>query len=62
MMKILRRVDIGIVCAFCAAFALCSAPLFSPEAIAQTYPSKPIRIVVTSTPGSGQSCAMTGLR
>ena len=51
--KILRKVDIGVMGAFWAALALGSVAILSPEALAQTYPTKPIRLVVTSAPGSG---------
>ena len=53
MTKILRKVGIGVVSTFCAALVLGSITIFSPKALAQAYPTKPIRIVVASTPGSG---------
>lgn len=51
MIKILRKVNIGVMSAFGAAFVLVSVPLFSPTALAQTYPTKPIRIVIAGAPG-----------
>jgi tripartite-type tricarboxylate transporter receptor subunit TctC len=53
MFRHLRRAEIGVLCVTWAALALYSAALYPPVSIAQTYPAKPIRIIVTSTPGSG---------
>ena len=53
MRKILRKMEIDAACMICAAFVFCTAALSPPDAVAQTYPTKPIRIIVTSTPGSG---------
>lgn len=53
MTRILPKVGIGVGSTFCAALVLDSIGIFSPEALAQTYPARPIRIVVASTPGSG---------
>ena len=53
MIKILRKVDIGVMSAFCAALALGSVTIFPPEALAQTYPTKQIRLLVTTAPGAG---------
>lgn len=53
MTKILRKPGFGLWSTLFAASVLSAAAIFPTEAIAQTYPTKPIRIVVTSTPGSG---------
>jgi tripartite-type tricarboxylate transporter receptor subunit TctC len=53
MIKMLRKMNVGIMGAFCAAVALCSVTLCPQEAAAQAYPTKPIRIIVTSTAGAG---------
>lgn len=53
MLRILRRVHIGFMSAFCAALVMGSITLFSPEAFAQSFPTKPVRIVVTMAPGGG---------
>ena len=52
MIKIQCKVKISVISAFCGVLVLCSVTFFSSEALAQTYPTKPIRVVVTSTPGS----------
>jgi tripartite-type tricarboxylate transporter receptor subunit TctC len=51
MIKIPCRITIGVTRAFWAALALSSIAVFSQEALAQTYPNKPMRIVVGTTPG-----------
>ncbi len=51
MITILRKVDIRVMSAFGAALVLVSMPLFSPTALAEIYPAKPIRIVVAAAPG-----------
>jgi tripartite-type tricarboxylate transporter receptor subunit TctC len=53
MAKMLRNMNIGMMSAFCAALMLCSVTLWPGEAPAQSYPTKPIRIIVTSTAGAG---------
>lgn len=53
MIKILRKVHIGVMSFLGAALVLGSITFFSPEAFAQTYPAKPIRIVVPMAPGGG---------
>ena len=53
MTKILRRIGIAALSAFCPALVLCSLAIFPAGAVAQTYPTKPMRIVVTNAPGSG---------
>ena len=53
MRTILRKLEIGIACMAFAALTVYATAITSPDAIAQTYPTKPIRIIVTSTPGSG---------
>jgi tripartite-type tricarboxylate transporter receptor subunit TctC len=57
MAKILRNMNVGIMSAFCAALTLWSVTLCPPEALAQAYPTKPIRIIVTSTAGAGGDIA-----
>jgi hypothetical protein len=52
MTKILRNANAGMM-GFCAAFAVCLVALCPPEVSAQSYPTKPIRIIVTSTAGAG---------
>ncbi len=52
MTKILRKVNTGVVNAFCALLVLVSFASLSPEALAQTYPTKPIRIVIAGAAGS----------
>jgi tripartite-type tricarboxylate transporter receptor subunit TctC len=52
MIKILRRANIGVMITFCAAYVLGSITIFSLKALAQTYPIKPIRILVANAPGS----------
>src|SRR4051794_22328799 len=41
----------GAINAFCASLVLGSVATLSPEALAQTYPGKPIRIVIAGAPG-----------
>ena len=53
MIKILHKVNIVVMSAFCAALVLSSVVIFPTDALAQTYPTKPIRIIVTSTAGAG---------
>ncbi len=53
MVKMLRSMKVGMMSAFCAALTLCSVTFCPPEALAQAYPTKPIRIIVTSTAGAG---------
>ena len=53
MTKILHKVKIAVISASCGALGLGSGAIFSTEALAQAYPTKPIRIVVTSASGSG---------
>jgi tripartite-type tricarboxylate transporter receptor subunit TctC len=53
MMKILRKLNVGVMSSFCATFALGSIAIFPPESFAQTYPTKPIRVVVAMAPGAG---------
>ena len=53
IIKMLRNMNVRIMSAFCAALALWSIILCPPEALAQAYPTKPIRIIVTSTAGAG---------
>ena len=53
MKKILRKIDIDALSAFCSVLMLCSAAVFPVEAVGQTYPTKPLRMVVTNAPGSG---------
>jgi tripartite-type tricarboxylate transporter receptor subunit TctC len=53
MIKILRNANAGMVSACCATFALGLITLCPPEVSAQSYPTKPIRIIVTSTAGAG---------
>jgi tripartite-type tricarboxylate transporter receptor subunit TctC len=53
MAKILRKMNVGMMSALCAAFALCLISICPQEALAQAYPTKPIRIIVTSTAGAG---------
>lgn len=51
MIEIPRDVEIRDMGAFGAALALASVTLFSAAALAQTYPTRPIRIVVAAAPG-----------
>jgi tripartite-type tricarboxylate transporter receptor subunit TctC len=53
MTKILREIGIAALSAFCSALVLCSVAIFPAGAVAQTYPTKPMRIVVPNVPGSG---------
>mgnify|MGYP001568072235 CR=1 FL=1 len=53
MTKILRKIGIAALSAFCSALVLCSVAIFPAKAAAQTYPTKPMRIVVPNVPGSG---------
>jgi tripartite-type tricarboxylate transporter receptor subunit TctC len=53
MMRILRKLHIGVMGAFCTAVVLGSITLFPAAAFAQAYPNKPIRIVVPMAPGGG---------
>jgi tripartite-type tricarboxylate transporter receptor subunit TctC len=53
MNRMLRKTAINALCAFCSAFVLCSLAAFPAGAVAQTYPTKPLRMVVTNAPGSG---------
>jgi tripartite-type tricarboxylate transporter receptor subunit TctC len=53
MTRILHKANIGVMSAFCAALSLGSVTSFLTAAIAQTYPTKPIRIVVPIPPGGG---------
>ncbi|MFH1083173.1 MAG: tripartite tricarboxylate transporter substrate binding protein [Pseudomonadota bacterium] len=53
MTKILRKVNNGVMSAFCAALVLGLITILLPEAFAQAYPTKPIRIVVGTAPGGG---------
>jgi tripartite-type tricarboxylate transporter receptor subunit TctC len=53
MKMILRKANTGMMSVFGVALALCSFTYCSPDALAQAYPTKPIRIVVTSTAGAG---------
>ena len=49
MIKILRTWNISV---FCALLVLGSVVVFSSDALAKTYPTKPIRILVAGTPGA----------
>jgi tripartite-type tricarboxylate transporter receptor subunit TctC len=53
MIKILHKANISVRSTFCAALVLGAFASFLPDAHAQTYPTKPIRLVVPNTPGSG---------
>jgi tripartite-type tricarboxylate transporter receptor subunit TctC len=53
MINILRKVNISVMSAFCAALILGSVTLVSTKALGQNYPTKPIRIIATSLPGAG---------
>ncbi len=53
MTEILRKIGIAVLIAFCSVLVLCPVAVFRAEAVAQTYPAKPIRMVVTNAPGSG---------
>ena len=53
MTRILRNIGIAALSAFCSVLVLCPVAVFQAEAVAQTYPTKPIRMVVTNAPGSG---------
>lgn len=53
MREILRIVGIQAFCTFCTWLILCPAGFFTGDAVAQTYPNKPLRMVVTNIPGSG---------
>lgn len=53
MTRILRNSGIAALSAFCSLLVLCPVAVFQAEAFAQTYPTKPIRMVVTNAPGSG---------
>ncbi len=48
-----RKHDIGVTNASFAALALVSVPVSSTEALAQDYPTKQIRLLVTTAPGAG---------
>jgi tripartite-type tricarboxylate transporter receptor subunit TctC len=48
MKKILRRIGIAALSIFCLAVAV-----FPAAAVAQTYPTKPIRMIAPNAPGSG---------
>ena len=52
MTQILHKVNVGMVNAFCAVLVLGSVVMFSTDALAQAYPTKPIRIIVAGTPGA----------
>lgn len=52
MITILHKVTIGVMNAFCAVLVLGSVIVFSIDALAQTYPTKPVRIIVAGTPGA----------
>lgn len=54
MIEILQKANRMAVCACGAALALCSFLVCAPETPAQAYPAKPIRIIVTGPPSSGQ--------
>jgi tripartite-type tricarboxylate transporter receptor subunit TctC len=53
MTKILHKLNIDVMSALCAILVLGSVAIFSTDAAAQAYPTKPIRILVTSASGSG---------
>ena len=53
MREILRKIGIAALSAFCSVLVLCPVAVFQAEAVAQTYPTKPIRMVVTNAPGAG---------
>jgi tripartite-type tricarboxylate transporter receptor subunit TctC len=52
MIKMLRKMNDGVVSVFCAVLAICLVTISLPEAFAEAYPTKPVRIVVASTAGS----------
>jgi hypothetical protein len=52
MIKILRKLNIGIMSVICAASVLCPITIFSLDVLAQTYPNKPIRLILPYPPGS----------
>lgn len=53
MTKILHQVGIAVIIVFCKILLLASVTIFSQEALAQSYPTKPIRLIVTTSPGAG---------
>jgi tripartite-type tricarboxylate transporter receptor subunit TctC len=52
MIKILRTLNISVMNLFCAVLLLGSIVICRSGALAQTYPTKPIRIIVAGTPGA----------
>jgi tripartite-type tricarboxylate transporter receptor subunit TctC len=51
MITFLRKVNTGMMSAYCAALVLGSITTLSSDALAQAYPAKPIRVVVATMPG-----------
>lgn len=53
MTGFLHHIGISVLSAFCLVLVLCPVAFFQAEAVAQTYPTKPLRMVVTNAAGSG---------
>jgi tripartite-type tricarboxylate transporter receptor subunit TctC len=53
MIETLRKLNINVMMAAWAALILSSITIFSSEAACQSYPTKPIKMIISTAPGSG---------